>query len=134
METRRATRPPSFAMTLFSVLLPVALMLGKALVDIFIHDENQWFRVVFDVLGTPLVALLLAVIVGMFTLAAARHDARSVDEVRGIRPAARGRNHLDRRAGGGFKQVLVDSGIGTLLADWPRAHTSVILLAWCWPC
>jgi GntP family gluconate:H+ symporter len=34
-------------------------------------------------------------------------------------------------AGGGFKQVLVDSGIGTLLADWAKgAHISVILLAW----
>ena len=29
-------------------------------------------------------------------------------------------------AGGGFKQVLVDSGIGTLLADWAKgAHVSV---------
>ena len=34
-------------------------------------------------------------------------------------------------AGGGFKQVLVDSGIGTLLADWARdANVSVLLLGW----
>ena len=34
-------------------------------------------------------------------------------------------------AGGGFKQVLVDTGIGTLLADWARdANVSVLLLAW----
>jgi GntP family gluconate:H+ symporter len=34
-------------------------------------------------------------------------------------------------AGGGFKQVLVDSGIGTLLARWAEgANFSVILLAW----
>jgi len=34
-------------------------------------------------------------------------------------------------AGGGFKQVLVDTGIGTLLADWAKgANVSVILLAW----
>ena len=34
-------------------------------------------------------------------------------------------------AGGGFKQVLVDSGIGTLLADWARdANVSVLLLSW----
>ena len=34
-------------------------------------------------------------------------------------------------AGGGFKQVLVDTGIGTLLADWARdANISVLLLAW----
>ena len=34
-------------------------------------------------------------------------------------------------AGGGFKQVLVDTGIGTLLADWAKdANVSVLLLAW----
>ena len=43
---RRTARPttgrrPSFGITMFSVLLPVALMLGKALADIFIDDEDQ---------------------------------------------------------------------------------------------
>ena len=34
-------------------------------------------------------------------------------------------------AGGGFKQVLIDTGIGTLLADWAKgANISVLLLAW----
>jgi GntP family gluconate:H+ symporter len=34
-------------------------------------------------------------------------------------------------AGGGFKQVLVDTGVGTLLADWATgADISVLLLAW----
>ena len=34
-------------------------------------------------------------------------------------------------AGGGFKQVLVDTGIGTVLADWAKdANVSVLLLAW----
>lgn len=61
-------RRPSFAITLFSVLLPVFLMLGKALVDIFIDDKKNLVRQVFDTLGTPLIALLIAVIVGMFTL------------------------------------------------------------------
>ena len=34
-------------------------------------------------------------------------------------------------AGGGFKQVLIDTGLGTLLADWADdANISVLLLAW----
>jgi len=34
-------------------------------------------------------------------------------------------------AGGGFKQVLVDTGIGTMLADWAKTTgVSTILLAW----
>ena len=125
-------RRPSFGMTLFSVLLPVVLMLGKALVDIFIDDENQWFRVTFDVLGTPLVALLLAVIVGFFTLgrgAGMTRDQLMKCVESGLPPVAG--IILIVAAGGGFKQVLVDSGIGTLLAEWAKgADVSVILLAW----
>ena len=125
-------RRPSFAVTLFSVLLPVVLMLGKALVDIFIDDENQWFRVGFDVLGTPLVALLIAVIVGIFTLG--RGAGMSRDQLTsciesGLPPVAG--IILIVAAGGGFKQVLVDSGIGTLLAEWAKdVNISVILLSW----
>src|SRR6195952_3126236 len=46
-------RRPSFGITLFSVLLPVALMLGKALADIIIDDEKNWLQRIFDSLGTP---------------------------------------------------------------------------------
>src|SRR5690349_1780268 len=48
--TRVERRRPSFGITLFSVLLPVGLMLGKALADIFIEDENNLLRQVFDIL------------------------------------------------------------------------------------
>jgi GntP family gluconate:H+ symporter len=125
-------RRPSFGVTLFSVLLPVVLMLGKALVDIFIDDKNQWFRQTFDILGTPLIALLLAVIVGMFTLG--RGAGMGRDEITkciesGLPPVAG--IILIVAAGGGFKQVLVDSGIGTLLARWAEGvNISVLVLAW----
>jgi GntP family gluconate:H+ symporter len=125
-------RRPSFGVTLFSVLLPVVLMLGKALVDIFIDDENNWLQKIFDSVGTPLIALLIAVIVGMFTLG--RGAGMGRDEITkviesGLPPVAG--IILIVAAGGGFKQVLVDTGIGTLLADWAKgAHMSVIVLAW----
>jgi GntP family gluconate:H+ symporter len=125
-------RRPSFSITLFSVLLPVVLMLGKALVDIFIKDKSNLLRQVFDTLGTPLVALLIAVVVGMFTLG--RGAGMGRDEITkciesGLPPVAG--IILIVAAGGGFKQVLVDSGIGTLLARWAEgANISVIVLAW----
>jgi gluconate:H+ symporter, GntP family len=130
--TRTERRRPSFGITLFSVLLPVGLMMGKALVDIFIDDEGNGLRVFFDIVGRPLMALLIAVVVGIFTLgrgAALTRDQlvkcieTSLPPVAGI--------ILIVAAGGGFKQVLVDSGIGTMLADWAKAaNVSVILLAW----
>jgi GntP family gluconate:H+ symporter len=125
-------RRPSFGITLASVLLPVVLMLGKALVDIFIDDKKNIVRQVFDTLGTPLIALLIAVVVGMFTLG--RGGGMGRDEITkciesGLPPVAG--IILIVAAGGGFKQVLVDSGIGTLLARWAEgASISVIVLAW----
>jgi GntP family gluconate:H+ symporter len=89
-------------------------------------------RVVFDVLGTPLVALLIAVVVAMFTLGrGAGLDRRGISRVvESSLPAIAG-ILLIVSAGGGFKQVLVDTGIGTLLADWAKgANISVLLLAW----
>jgi GntP family gluconate:H+ symporter len=130
--TRTERRRPSFGITLFSVLLPVALMMGKALADIFIDDKENLLRQTLDILGRPLVALLIAVVVGIFTLgrgAAMTRDQivkcieTSLPPVAGI--------ILIVAAGGGFKQVLVDTGIGTMLAEWAKGTgVSVILLAW----
>jgi gluconate:H+ symporter, GntP family len=130
--TRVERQRPSFGITLFSVLLPVGLMMGKALADIFIADENNPVRQTLDILGRPLVALLIAVVVGIFTLgrgAAMTRDQivkcleTSLPPVAGI--------ILIVAAGGGFKQVLVDTGIGTMLADWAKnTGISTILLAW----
>ena len=130
--TRTERQRPSFGITLFSVLLPVGLMMGKALVDIFIEDESNVLRQTFDILGRPLMALLIAVIVGIFTLGRGAAMSRdliakcletSLPPVAGI--------ILIVAAGGGFKQVLVDTGIGTKLAEWATAaNISAILLAW----
>src|SRR3954454_8563096 len=130
--TRVERQRPNFGITLFSVLLPVGLMMGKALVDIFIDDKTSVLRQIFDILGRPLMALLIAVVVGIFTLgrgAAMTRDQivkcleTSLPPVAGI--------ILIVAAGGGFKQVLVDTGIGTMLADWAKGTgVSVILLAW----
>ena len=132
-ESLRAQhKRPSFGVTLCSVLLPMVLMLGKSLADIFIADKAQGFRRIFDALGTPLVALLIAVVVGTVTLgrgagmnraAVTRCIESSLPPVAGI--------FLIVAAGGGFKQVLVDTGIGTMLARWAEGvHISVLVLAW----
>ena len=43
-------------------------MMGKALADIFIADKANPVRSVLDFIGTPLIALLIAVLVALFTL------------------------------------------------------------------
>jgi GntP family gluconate:H+ symporter len=104
--TRVERQRPSFGITLFSVLLPVALMMGKALVDIFIDDKSNVLRQVFDILGRPLMALLIAVIVGIFTLGrgAAMTRDQIVKCVESSLPPVAG-IILIVAAGGGFKHV-----------------------------
>ncbi|ROR89713.1 GntP family permease [Nocardioides aurantiacus] len=131
-EEKPVASRPGFGVTLFTVLLPVALMMLKALVDIFLTDEENTVRQVFDVIGNPFTALLIAVLVAMFTFGRGSGMDRAgiTKSVETSLPAIAG-ILLIVAAGGGFKQVLVDTGVGTLLADWARdADVSVLLLAW----
>jgi GntP family gluconate:H+ symporter len=123
---------PAFGATVATVLLPVALMMAKAVVDIVVDDDTNRLQQVFDVVGNPFIALLAAVIVAMFTFgrASGMDRAAITKSVETALPAIAG-ILLIVAAGGGFKQVLVDTGVGTLLADWAKgANISVILLAW----
>jgi GntP family gluconate:H+ symporter len=132
LEEKPKAERPSFGITLATVLLPVVLMMAKALVNIVIDDPENRLQMVFDVIGNPFIALLIAVVVAMFTfgrasgmdkVAVTKSIGDSLPPIAGIL--------LIVAAGGGFKQVLVDTGVGTLLADWASgANVSVLLLAW----
>ena len=125
-------RRPSFAITLATVLLPVVLMLSKAILDIVIDDPDNLVQQVGDVIGNPFVALLISVLVAMFTFGVnvGMDKQRLSDTIAAALPPIAG-ILLIVAAGGGFKQVLVDTGIGTRLADWASdANVSVLLLAW----
>ncbi|WP_166463020.1 gluconate:H+ symporter [Amycolatopsis acidicola] len=122
---------PSFAATLTTVLLPVVLMLAKAIADIVAGKENE-VRRVLDFLGDPLSALLITVLVGMFTLGRAAGFTRdriattvndSLGPIAGI--------ILIVAAGGGFKQVLVDAGVGDVITQLAQgASIPALLLGW----
>ncbi|TDD84504.1 gluconate transporter [Actinomadura darangshiensis] len=130
-EKDEGRRRPSFPATLLTVLLPVVLMLGKAVADIVL-DEGGRLRTVLDNLGTPLVALLIAVVVAMFTLglgAGMNRESISTSLTQSLPPIAG--PLLIVAAGGGFKQTLVSTGIGELVADWVKdSGFSVLFLAW----
>jgi len=133
-------RRPAFAPTLASILLPVALMLAKALADILLvapqggalDPSASALKGVLDFLGTPVIALGIAVLVGFAVLGGAAGFSRArlgrvvgsaLEPVAGIL--------LIVGAGGGFKQVLIDTGIGGVIADAVKdSSVSVLLLAW----
>ncbi|AJC56396.1 gluconate:H+ symporter [Streptomyces sp. 769] len=123
---------PGFGITVATVLLPVVMMLAKAMVDVLVDDPKDSLQRVFDVVGSPLIALLAAVVVAMFTLGRAAGFTRgriastvesSLGPIAGVL--------LIVGAGGGFKQTLVDSGIGQMILEISRHwNISALLLAW----
>ena len=124
-------RRPSVLATVVTVLLPVVLMLARAIGELTLSAGNQ-VRASLDVIGSPVVALLAGVILGMFVLGVAtgmtrEHISASVGgsfgPIAGIL--------LIVAAGGGFKQTLVDAGVGTVIADWAKgANISALVLGW----
>ncbi|SDC98201.1 GntT/GntP/DsdX family permease [Actinokineospora iranica] len=129
--TEAHARRPSFAATLSTVLLPVVLMMGKALADILLDKENT-VRRALDFLGSPLVALLAAVLVGMVTLgrgAGFGRDRLSTSIAASLPPIAG--ILLIVGAGGGFKQTLIDAGVGDVITSLATdANFSPLLLGW----
>ncbi|WP_210636380.1 GntP family permease [Streptomyces sp. GESEQ-13] len=125
-------RRPGFGATLATILLPVVLMLAKALVDIVIDDPEHHVQRVFDVIGSPLIALLAAVLVGIFTLGVpagfSKERISSLVE-KGLAPIAG--ILLIVGAGGGFKQTLIDTGVGQMILDISEDWSiPALLLAW----
>ncbi|WP_067394791.1 GntP family permease [Streptomyces sp. F-3] len=125
-------RRPGFGITLATVLLPVVLMLAKALVDIVVDDPGNMTQRVFDIVGSPMIALLAAVLAGIFTLGlpagfGKERIARTVDT--SLMPIAG--ILLIVGAGSGFKQTLIDCGVGQMILDISKDWSiPTLLLAW----
>jgi GntP family gluconate:H+ symporter len=124
-------RAPSFAVTLGTVLLPVVLMLGKALGDILL-DKTAAARAAVDFIGAPLIALLISVIVAMFSFGYLRGFSRkAVSDLLGSSLAPIAGIVLIIGAGGGFKQMLIASGVGDVVGKAAAGSSiSPLLLGW----
>ena len=81
-EDAGVKHPPSFGVTLATILFPVVLMLLKALADIvWDTDKHNKARVVLDFIGEPLSALFLGVLLAMVTFGfAVGFDRHSINE------------------------------------------------------
>lgn len=136
---KAVVRQPSFGITVFTILFPVLLMLGKAICDLIWpapKDPTGWTapmaRQIFDFIGEPLVAMLLAVLLAMFTFGyAVGFDGKTIADRFGASLAPIAGVMLIVGAGGGFKQLLIDAGVGASVAKWATgANVSVLLLGW----
>lgn len=121
-----------FGSAIVAITLPVMLMLIDAVVKLTVTDEENGIRRVVDVLGTPVVALLIAVMFCYFRLGLASGLTRSqVSDTFGASLPGIAGIILIVAAGGGFKQTLIDAGVGNVIKDWATgANISVLLLGW----
>ncbi|MGW4812894.1 GntT/GntP/DsdX family permease [Kitasatospora cineracea] len=132
VDTVKRERPPRFGAVLATILLPVVLMLGKALADVVIDDPKATGQRIFDFIGSPLIALLAATLLAMLTLGrAAGFDKGKISDTVGSALGPIAGIVFIVGAGGGFKQTLIDVGVGQAVSEWSgKWHISALLLGW----
>ncbi len=121
---------PSKSLSFFIAMLPVA-MIGIATIIKSLSSQESVIEYA-DVLGNPIVALSLALVLALLFLSARKENPLkdnfdlmviSVKEIYVI--------IFIIAAGGGFKQVLVDSGVGDYIKSFAfELNLSPLLLAW----
>jgi GntP family gluconate:H+ symporter len=131
LEGESATEMPRFGISVFTVLIPVILMLLASAADVAL-DPASSMRSALHFFGNPIVALLLALLLSFWSLGRPRHFTRGdlmkfCNDCLG--PTAT--ILLVIGAGGGFNQVLVQSGVGGAIAHMAiGSRASPLILAW----
>ncbi|WP_420367950.1 GntP family permease [Curtobacterium sp. L1-20] len=125
-------RSPSFAVALVGILLPVVLMLAQAVREATVPDASGSWVSLLDFLGSPMIAIGIAAVYAMvfFAIGGGMDRAAVSRSLESALPPVAG-VLLIVGAGGGFKQVLIDTGIGGVIADAVKdSGISVLLVAW----
>ena len=122
---------PGFGITLFTVLLPVGLMLLKSFADINFAKENgvrQWL----DFIGNPIIAILAALLFSLYSFGFSRgFTNRQILTFLNESLAPTAGIILIIGAGGGFKQMLIASGVGDAIGHMAvQSNISPLLLGW----
>jgi GntP family gluconate:H+ symporter len=131
LEGASVEHMPGFGISLFTVLIPVILMLLASAADVAL-DAASPVRSALHFVGHPIVALLLALLFSFWSLGRVRRFTREqllkfCNDC--LAPTAT--ILLVIGAGGGFNQVLVQSGVGRAIADVAiGSQLSPLLLAW----
>lgn len=131
LEGESVQEMPGFGISVFTVLIPVFLMLLASAADLLL-DPASSVRSALHLIGHPIVALLLALLFSFWSLSRPRHFTRAeVMKFCNDSLAPTATILLVIGAGGGFNQVLVQSGVGRAIADVAiGSQASPLVLAW----
>lgn len=131
-ETREPSEHrPTFFEAISVILLPVVLMLAASMVDVLGMTGTPVGRAIAWV-GTPLEALTITTIFAMVLLAfRAKWSRENLNSIVGSSFSSIAGILLIVAAGGGFKQTLVDSGIGNDIASGiMQANLNPLVAGW----
>ena len=134
-EEVKDTELPSFGLVIAIIGIPLFLILLNTLTSVLISSEiiaKSGLTDITEFLGHPFSALIIATVVAIYVLGIRRGLAR--EEILDLSTKALGPAGiiiLITGAGGVLKQILVDSGIGKMMAESIASSSfSPILLAW----
>ena len=122
---------PSTATSILTALLPVILIGIASLVNVLLPEESIITKIT-SIIGNPIIAMLLSVLVAVYTLGLNR--GRTMKEVMdSVSHAVAGITMvlLIIAGAGGLKEVLIDSGVSEYIGDLLKGSTiSPLILAW----
>ena len=122
---------PKFGITLFTILLPMLIMVAKTIVDL-VSPTDAAYKPFVAFVGNPITALLISALFAYWSLGLAR--GMNMDTIGKVteecfKPVAS--ILLIIGAGGAFNQVLQDSGIGKVLGEvLTGLNMNPVLMAW----
>lgn len=124
-------RLPGFGLTLFSILLPVLLMLVATVAELSL-PKGHHLREIATFIGNPTIALTGAVLFASWSLGlACGYKPVEVLKFTETSIAAVGMTILVIGGGGGFARVLRDSGVAESIGRLGEsAHLSPLLYGW----
>lgn len=130
---------PSFALITIIIGTPLILILLNTLTDVLVKKSvlpKAWWTSLLIFLGHPFVALTVAVLLALYFLGVKRGTTKKqLSELSTKALAPAGIIILITGAGGVFKQVLIDSGVGKMLAGtMSEVGLPVIVLAYLIAC
>ena len=132
---KEEARLPSFGLSVFCIILPAILMLLTSVFEITSPDfrtRTDGFAQTINFIGNPVMALAIALIVSMLLLKAASDISwKTVNDSLGASLPAVAGILLIVGAGGGFKGILVSTGIGKIIGTFVEtSNISIFLLGW----
>lgn len=122
---------PSTFISIFTALLPVILIGFAAIIDI-ITPDGSIIKEIATVIGNPVLAMLISVLVAIYTLGLAR-GRKMKDVMDSVAGAVAGITMvlLIIAGAGGLKEVLIDSGVSDYIGNMLKGSSiSPLILAW----